>query len=91
MATSLLEVCRVDFAHSVVIVDGRTLDYIESAALGDLFFNLALATDLIICYKTSPVQRLSLLKQIHGRITGLTGTANIMVTYLVDTFRTKAG
>lgn len=69
IVTLLLKVSKGDFAYSVVVVDRWTFDYIKNTALGDLLFNLALVTDLVICYKTSPVQKASLLNQIYDKIT----------------------
>jgi phospholipid-translocating ATPase len=69
MATSLLEITRGGIPHSVVVVDGQTLSYIENdATLSYLFFDLAIIVDSVICCRASPSQKASLVKEIRNKV-----------------------
>jgi phospholipid-translocating ATPase len=69
MATSLLEIAKGGIPHSVVVVDGQTLSYIESDdTLSYLFFDLAVIVDSVICCRASPNQKASLVKQIRNKV-----------------------
>jgi phospholipid-translocating ATPase len=69
MATSLLEITKGGIPHSVVVVDGQTLSYIENDdTLSYLFFDLAVIVDSVICCRASPGQKASLVKQIRNKV-----------------------
>lgn len=69
MATSVLEITKGGIPHSVVVVDGQTLSYIESDdTLSYLFFDLAVIVDSVICCRASPGQKASLVKQIRNKV-----------------------
>ncbi len=69
MATSLLEITNGGIPHSVVVVDGQTLSYIEGdETLSYLFFDLAVTVDSVICCRASPGQKASLVKQIRNKV-----------------------
>jgi len=69
MATSMLEITRGGIPHSVVVVDGQTLSYIENdATLSYLFFDLAIIVDSVICCRASPSQKASLVKEIRNKV-----------------------
>lgn len=69
MATSLLAITKGGIPHSVVVVDGQTLSYIESDdTLSYLFFDLAVIVDSVICCRASPGQKASLVKEIRNKV-----------------------
>jgi len=69
MATSLLEITSGSIPHSVVVVDGQTLSYIDgNETLSYLFFDLATMVDSVICCRASPSQKASLVKEIRNKV-----------------------
>lgn len=69
MATSLLEIGRGQIPHTVVVIDGATLSFIEShETLASLFFDLAVIAQSVICCRASPSQKALLVKQIRQKV-----------------------
>ncbi|PGH21659.1 hypothetical protein AJ80_03092 [Polytolypa hystricis UAMH7299] len=60
---------RGAIAHSVIVVDGQTLSNIAShPILRDLFFDLAILADSVICCRASPKQKAFLVRCIRKRV-----------------------
>jgi phospholipid-translocating ATPase len=58
-------------AHSVVVIDGQTLSYVESdRALLTLFVDLTILVDSVICCRASPSQKAGLVNAIRERVSG---------------------
>ncbi|KAL1969264.1 hypothetical protein VTN77DRAFT_9456 [Rasamsonia byssochlamydoides] len=56
-------------AHSVVVVDGQTLSFIESdEILMARFFNLAILVDSVICCRASPKQKAFLVRSVRKQL-----------------------
>ena len=69
MATARININNGSIAHSVIVVDGQTLAEINNdEALADLFFNLVVAADSVICCRASPSQKASLVRQIRTKV-----------------------
>ncbi|OJD24543.1 hypothetical protein ACJ73_04094 [Blastomyces percursus] len=63
------EIARGACAHSVIVVDGQTLSTIEAdASLQELFFDLAILADSVICCRASPKQKAFLVRSIRKRV-----------------------
>ncbi|PGH06776.1 phospholipid-translocating ATPase [Blastomyces parvus] len=63
------EIVRGACAHSVIVVDGQTLSTIEAdASLQELFFDLAIVADSVICCRASPKQKAFLVRSIRKRV-----------------------
>ncbi|KLJ09715.1 phospholipid-translocating ATPase [Blastomyces silverae] len=63
------EIVRGACAHSVIVVDGQTLSTIEAdAPLQELFFDLAILADSVICCRASPKQKAFLVRSIRKRV-----------------------
>ncbi|KAI2620073.1 phospholipid-translocating P-type ATPase [Hypoxylon sp. NC1633] len=55
--------------HSVVVIDGQTLQAIEqSTQLTDLFYTLIPSIDAVICCRASPAQKSTIVKAIRQRV-----------------------
>lgn len=71
IAAAVTEVQTRTHAHTVLIIDGQTLTFIESdPALKALFTDLAIATDSVICCRASPSQKAGLVKAIRTKVKG---------------------
>ena len=71
IAAALITLRESDAAHSVMIVDGHTLALIESqTSMKELFADLAVSADSVICCRASPSQKASLVKMIRMRDKG---------------------
>ncbi|KAK2740656.1 hypothetical protein FQN57_006026 [Myotisia sp. PD_48] len=58
-----------NIAHSVIVVDGKTLSIIESdELLREKFFTLAIGADSVICCRASPKQKAFLVRSIRKRV-----------------------
>ncbi|EFR03245.1 phospholipid-transporting ATPase 1 [Nannizzia gypsea CBS 118893] len=58
-------------AHSVIVVDGQTLSVIEGEEeLRELFFDVAIRADSVICCRASPKQKAFLVRSIRKRVNG---------------------
>jgi phospholipid-translocating ATPase len=69
IGAAVLAITRGSVAHSVVVVDGQTLNMItESEALDSLFHELAVLADSVICCRASPSQKAQLVKSIRKRV-----------------------
>lgn len=69
MATATLDVSSGLVAHSVVVVDGKTLKQItDSEALHELFLSLAILVDSVICCRSSPGQKALLVNAVRSRV-----------------------
>ncbi|KAL2374476.1 phospholipid-translocating ATPase [Blastomyces gilchristii SLH14081] len=63
------EIVRGACAHSVIVVDGQTLSTVEAdAPLQELFFDLAILADSVICCRASPKQKAFLVRSIRKRV-----------------------
>jgi phospholipid-translocating ATPase len=71
MATALAHVRGGQVAHSVIVVDGQTLSLIEAELpVKELFTELAICADSVICCRASPSQKASLVKAIRIKVNG---------------------
>ncbi|KAF2681560.1 phospholipid-translocating P-type ATPase [Lentithecium fluviatile CBS 122367] len=69
IAAAVLAINHGTVAHSVVVVDGQTLAQInEVAPLRQLFYDLAILADSVICCRAAPAQKASLVKSIRKRV-----------------------
>jgi phospholipid-translocating ATPase len=60
-----------DIAHSVLVVDGHTLTFIENdAELSLRFTDIAISADSVICCRASPSQKASLVRTIRTKVKG---------------------
>ena len=66
MKTMLNDVSRGMVPHAVVVIDGQTLAQIEAEDdLAVLFYDLAIRVDSVICCRSSPAQKASLVKSMR--------------------------
>lgn len=71
LAAAILEINRGPVAHSAVVIDGQTLGRIEAdATMKELFFELAVLVDTVICARASPSNKASLVHAIRKRVKG---------------------
>lgn len=69
MAAAIIDINRAGVAHSVVVIDGQTLAWIElDESLQTLFLDLAILADSVVCCRASPSQKASLVKGVRRRI-----------------------
>ena len=69
IAAATLDMNNGTVAHSVVIVDGRTLSQItENEPLRKLFLSLAILVDTVVCCRASPSQKASLVSSIRHKV-----------------------
>lgn len=69
IAAAIIDINRGDVAHSVIVIDGGTLTQIQSdGALHDLFLDLAVLADSVICCRASPSQKAGLVHHIRTRV-----------------------
>lgn len=69
MAAATLEIGRGDVAHSVVVVDGQTLALLEAEEPAkQLFLDLAILVDSVICCRASPSQKAWLVGAIRRKV-----------------------
>lgn len=69
IGSALMDIRNVATAHCVVVIDGQTLTMIEETkALKNLFFDLAVEADSVICCRASPSQKAKLVKAIRKRV-----------------------
>ena len=69
IAAMTLEISNGTVAHSVVVVDGRTLSYITaSLPLRELFLSLATEVDTVICCRAAPAQKAFLVSSIRHKV-----------------------
>ena len=69
IATATLDINSGPIAHSVVVVDGKTLSFImASEPLRELFLTLAILVDTVICCRASPSQKAYLVHSIRCKV-----------------------
>ena len=69
IAAATIDISNGNVAHSVVVVDGRTLSQIHSSeSLNHLFISLAVLVDTVICCRASPSQKASLVSSIRHKV-----------------------
>ncbi|KAG0647426.1 phospholipid-transporting ATPase [Hyphodiscus hymeniophilus] len=66
--SALLELAIGNIAHSVVVIDGRTLEAVESEGLTTLLYDLLLHVDSVICCRATPSQKAAMVKAIRQKI-----------------------
>ena len=69
IAAATVDINRGRVAHSVVLVDGQTLGRIEAdPTVKQLFFELAVLVDTLICARASPANKASLVHTIRKKV-----------------------
>ena len=69
MASAVLDISRGEVAHSVIVVDGHTLGLLEAdAAARQLFLDLVILVDSVICCRASPSQKAWLVRAIRKKV-----------------------
>ncbi|KAI9831322.1 MAG: hypothetical protein M1819_005096 [Sarea resinae] len=69
IAAAIIDINAGRVAHSVVVVDGQTLSAIEEdEAINNLFLDLAVLVESVICCRASPSQKASLVKSIRMKV-----------------------
>jgi phospholipid-translocating ATPase len=69
IAAAIVDINRGSVAHSVIIIDGRTLGMLQDdASLNTLFLDLAIIADSVICCRASPSQKASLVQAIRSKV-----------------------
>lgn len=69
MGAALIECTGGNVAHSVVVIDGKTLSVVEGRETSlSLFLSLAVVVDTVICCRASPSQKASLVKSIRKKV-----------------------
>lgn len=69
IAAATLDINSRPIAHSVAVVDGKTLGHIiASKPLRELFLTLAVLVDTVICCRASPSQKAYLVKSIRHNV-----------------------
>ena len=71
IAAAIIDLSHNSVAHSVVVVDGQTLALIEAEeTVWNLFIDLAVLVDSVICCRASPSQKAWLVKAIRKKVKG---------------------
>lgn len=71
MVTALADFRSGQVAHSVLVVDGQTLSLIEAeTSVKELFIELAICADSVICCRASPSQKALLVKSVRTKVHG---------------------
>jgi len=66
MRRIFIDIGRGQVSHSVLVIDGHTLSVVEDdQVLRDMFFELAVLIDSVICCRASPNQKATLVKGIR--------------------------
>lgn len=69
LTSTLTDVSRGMVPHSVVVIDGQTLsDVDDDKVLAEMFYDLAVRVDSVICCRASPSQKAQLIKRIRHRV-----------------------
>jgi phospholipid-translocating ATPase len=69
IAAAIVDINSGTVAHSVIVIDGQTLSMIEAQQIvKDLFIDLAILADSVICCRASPSQKASLVKSIRKKV-----------------------
>ncbi|KAL9603081.1 MAG: hypothetical protein Q9219_001445 [cf. Caloplaca sp. 3 TL-2023] len=71
VAAAILDINRGRVAHSAIVIDGQTLGRIEAdPTVNELFFELAVLVDTVVCARASPANKASLVHAIRKRVKG---------------------
>lgn len=55
--------------HTVIVIDGQTLNSVEhDEALSNVFYNLLIRADSVICCRASPAQKAAMVKAIRHKV-----------------------
>lgn len=69
IGAAILAITHHTVAHAVIVIDGQTLSKItDSPPLSQLFHELAILADSVICCRASPSQKAQLVKSIRKRV-----------------------
>lgn len=69
IAAALVSIQGGGIAHTVIVVDGQTLAMIEAEpSVRELFFDLAIVADSVVCCRASPSQKALLVHAIRKRV-----------------------
>lgn len=69
LTSTLTDVSRGMVPHSVVVIDGQTLsDVDDDKALAEMFYDLAVRVDSVICCRASPAQKSLLVRTVRQRL-----------------------
>ncbi|KAK4690477.1 hypothetical protein P7C71_g6323, partial [Lecanoromycetidae sp. Uapishka_2] len=69
IAAAMIDMNNSKVAHSVVVIDGRTLSMISaSEPLRQLFLDLAILVDAVVCCRASPSQKAFLVSSIRHKV-----------------------
>lgn len=69
IAAAALEIDSGHVAHSVIVIDGQTLGVVEAnQILKELFMDLAIQVDSVICCRASPSQKSGLVHAIRKKV-----------------------
>ena len=69
IAAAIVDINRGSVAHSVIIIDGRTMGMLqEDLSLNTLFLDLAMIADSVICCRASPSQKAGLVHAIRSKV-----------------------
>lgn len=69
MAERALEISDGLLAHSVIVIDGATLAFVEEdISLKTLFLELAIGADTVVCCRASPSQKALLVKHVRHEV-----------------------
>jgi phospholipid-translocating ATPase len=69
IAAAIVSINSGVVAHSVIVIDGQTLFLIEAEqTVKDLFIDLAILANSVICCRASPSQKASLVKSIRKKV-----------------------
>lgn len=69
IAAAMLQINHGRVAHSTIVIDGQTLGRIEvDSTVKELFFELAILVDTVVCARASPANKASLVHAIRKRV-----------------------
>lgn len=69
MTNNLQSIRNGTNAHTVIVVDGQTLSEIDrNDVFAQLFFDLVVVADSVICCRASPCQKASLVKRVRLKV-----------------------
>lgn len=55
--------------HTVIVIDGQTLNSVEcDEALSDMFYDLLIRADSVLCCRASPSQKAAMVKAIRNKV-----------------------
>lgn len=69
IGAAMLQINHGRVAHSTIVIDGQTLGRIEAdSTVKELFFELAVLVDTVVCARASPANKASLVHAIRKRV-----------------------